>query len=961
MNKQFNIRNQNSVGFKTLGEKKYSTLNLSVVLLIMMAIVVPAAVFAQTGTITGQVFDAETGESLPGATVMIKETNYGAATDVDGRYTVRRVPVGDQVLVVRYIGYHPQEFNLTIEDGESVEQNATLNIDQVEGEDLIIVAQQRGQARALTMQRQSVNIKSVMSSEQLDRMTTTNVSDALSRMAGMHGGTNIRGVGSGMSNVTIDGQRMGTTGDNRSVDLSSISSDMVRDLEVIKVITPDMDADALAGVINVSTRRPIGGNRDINVRLGGGSIPRYQDVVGSSARASFSFGDSPRDNFSYALNFSYQRTPSVSESINHSWTIRNFGDGPVDLLSGLTTTLQFNPRERYGTGAQLTFQPTDRTTFHVQGMFNIMTGESTRYGKNYNPTARGWVTQDSTTLSSPTCISCSGSVSYNAQMEPSTTNQYTFRAGGRHLFDSFDMDYNLGWGHSRAFGERYGFNFSSGGHNFKTNTDDRHHPTYSVLTHPNTLFPRSRDFDLSSVDNRWDEDYDNELSATIDFNVPATLGSFKFGASSRMTLKDGNSERYDMQFRNPARLSNLDVIGDGWTIMDRPHATYNIPWLMDLDAGREFYKSQYPNMRLDEETWAHHRETQTYYAKEHTSALYGMTTLTYDWIKFLGGLRFEYADNTYTGRDGETDIGGRFLGATDTTAVNRNAFLFPNAQFVFSLSNLTSVRIAYSRSIGRPSFTQLSPTRMLHHYFTRITRGNPELNPMTSNNFDFIFEHYFMNVGEFTVGLFYKDLNDFVYRATRFINADYVGAEAAYQGWDDVTYFNGDEATVYGAEVSWQQSLEFLPGFLSNLSTFANYTHTRSVTEIDERPEKVSMTGQRPHMVNSGLDYNQGGFSASVFFSWSTPQLNSYGDPRPVPEIPYINQGQVVYFDGYSDGRRNLSAALRYRISNNFRIWLDANNLLAEQVANYNYDREYYPSSIRYFTRNFSLGIRYNL
>ncbi|MEX0686657.1 MAG: carboxypeptidase-like regulatory domain-containing protein, partial [Balneolales bacterium] len=164
---------------------------VSVILFLLLFAIISPEVYAQTATITGEVTDAETGEALAGATVLVKGTSQGVATDIDGRYTLRRAPVGDQVLVYRYIGYITQEIPITIISGDNPEQNVQLSGDHIEGDDLLVIGHQRGQSRALTRQRESVNIRSVMSSERIDRMTVTTVSGALARVAGMHGGTNI--------------------------------------------------------------------------------------------------------------------------------------------------------------------------------------------------------------------------------------------------------------------------------------------------------------------------------------------------------------------------------------------------------------------------------------------------------------------------------------------------------------------------------------------------------------------------------------------------------------------------------------------------------------------------------------------------------------------------------------------------------------------------------------------------
>ena len=69
---------------------------------------------AQTGTISGTVMDARTGESLPGANVLIENTLLGAASEADGRFTIEEVPVGTYILRARFIGFQEAVQQVTV-------------------------------------------------------------------------------------------------------------------------------------------------------------------------------------------------------------------------------------------------------------------------------------------------------------------------------------------------------------------------------------------------------------------------------------------------------------------------------------------------------------------------------------------------------------------------------------------------------------------------------------------------------------------------------------------------------------------------------------------------------------------------------------------------------------------------------------------------------------------------------
>lgn len=918
-----------------------------------------------SGTIFGEVREAGTGETLPGANVLIRGTSLGSATDVDGRFVLRRIPEGDHILVVRFMGYLTQELPITVVDNERVEVNVEMVGDFIEGDEVYVVARQRGQARSLTLQRQSVNIRSVVSSEQMDRFADVSVEGSLQRIAGMgHGGANIRGVGRGSSTITLDGQRMGSTGGaDRTVDLSTISADMVQQLEVIKVITPDMNADALSGVINISTRRPIGGDRTLNARLGGGYNSRFLGQVGPIMRSSLSYGDSPSNRFSYGVNFSYQRDTPASEWVRTNWTLRNFEEieGVSEVLNNLRSEMQFDPRDRFGAGMQFTMQPTERTTYHVQLNFNYQISRREQHGMSWEP--QNYITPFETgDIGQPNNPGRNGDLRYNTQLRDANIYQYTSQVGARHRFDHFDMEYKLGWGHGRQIQDTYDVQFRGGNRHAYMVSYDKGvlQPELEFTTRGSRHhFPFLRQFDFQGVDQRWSFNKDNEFTGTLDFDVPFSKGSLKFGTSALMTFKDGFSERYNNNFERVMSLQDFDrFIKADYRVFDRQHQTYHLPFIVDLHAIRDWYHTNRPHFDMNRETWAIEAETSFYDAYEHTFGTYGMGRYNLGRFTLFGGLRVEHTMVNYNARSGVIGHEGEFWGAVDTTASNNYTNLFPNAQVVYALGRMANLRFAYSRSIGRPTLDQLSPFFLRNYSNETLRHGNPNLEPMLSNNLDIMFEYYFMNVGQFTIGLYYKEMRDFVYRYTEVIRPGENIDENLFSGWRRSTFLNGDEAMVYGIEVAWQQNLDFLPGFLGNLGTYANYSYSYSEADAG-RTEKTRLQDHRPHVVNAGLDYSQGSFSSQISYRWGSPSISSYGDLRAVPAIPDHPRNLLVHFDQYRDAANDLSLTLRYRLTDNFRLWADATNMLNHRSVSYFYNREYYPYTQTLNGRTVSFGIRY--
>ena len=941
----------------------------------------PGETFAQTGLISGTITDAETEETLPGANVIIQGTRYGVSTDVDGRYTIRRVPVGEHTIVVTYMGFEHKSFDVVIEEDVRLNRDVSLQPSLIEGDEIFVLGVQRGQARSLTRQRESINIRNVVSAEQIDRFADQTIGGALQRVAGMgHGGeANIRGIGRGMSRVTVDGQRMGSTGSDRSVDLATISADMVQELDVIKVITPDMSADALSGVINISTRRPIGGERTMNIRGGGGYQPRYLEHTGAGSRLSFSYGDSPDDSYSYGLNFSYQRDPRGSESVHTSWVRegdrQNLGEpyGIVDLVDDVESRYNFGVRQRYGAGGQFTFQPTDRSTYHFQGMFNYQDRKDDMNSVEVAPRSSHYTTPWQT---GPTDTDYGGTMSYDARFQRRDIYQFTLQAGGRHLLDRMDMGYRLGWGHGRSYRDDYRLSWTNDRPmiDFLVNTDDRFHPVLEIAPHSSRItYPGSSAIAVQDfLDYRDTRHTDNEINATLDFEAPYTLGTVKFGASLLSTFQQGRYERYDINWDGREGPANFpQMLNPNWNVFDREGIAYEIPYLIDSDKFIDLFNSRFPNLVKHEINFARSSETSYYDGNENVLATYAMGRLSYGIFTFLGGARVEHFMGSYNAREVMISAGGEYLGATPSDATSDYTHLFPNAQILINITPRTNFRTAYSRSIGRPTFTQLSPYREFDYDSRNVVHGNPNLKPMVSDNLDVLFEHYFMDVGQFTIGLFYKQLSDFVFRESRRLQLegladldDLPDDPEHFVGWNRATYRNGEEAEVYGLEANWQQNLSFLPGFLGNIGTYFNYTYTYSEADIDRLNDRgetvyVRLQNQRPHIVNAGLNYAHGRFTGQISYQWSSPYVTSYASTRAF--APTIQLQERVYFDSYTDGANDLSLTLRYRVTDNFRIWFNGENLTNSRSVNYQYHQDYYPTSQTLSRTRVNLGIQITL
>jgi Ca-activated chloride channel homolog len=120
----------------------------------------------KTGTLTGTVSDATTGDALVGANVVLKNTSFSAAVDINGRYIIKNIPTGKYTVKFSYVGYIPISVKDVIVHADSViKLDAKLNPQQIQGEEVAIAAQAKGQMSAINQQFSPSRILNVVRSE----------------------------------------------------------------------------------------------------------------------------------------------------------------------------------------------------------------------------------------------------------------------------------------------------------------------------------------------------------------------------------------------------------------------------------------------------------------------------------------------------------------------------------------------------------------------------------------------------------------------------------------------------------------------------------------------------------------------------------------------------------------------------------------------------------------------------
>ena len=311
-----------------------------------------------------------------------------------------------------------------------------------------------------------------------------------------------------------------------------------------------------------------------------------------------------------------------------------------------------------------------------------------------------------------------------------------------------------------------------------------------------------------------------------------------------------------------------------------------------------------------------------------------------------------------------------FSNGAAVNQVTRNRFYhwLPSFNLKVGLTPNLITRFAYSKAISRPGFDQLQSTIQIApatgisvFRLDGTTRNsNALLRPVEANQFDLTAEWYFARVGTLTAALFYKDLSNVIVSnvaQTRSYTNNGVTQDVLFVGPQNAE----GHSNVKGFEVSYQQTYDFLPGFLSGLGVQANYTYvdpsnipqgraaqaTSPTTTIDV--SRLPLEGLSKHTVNATVFYEKGPLSLRAAYNWRSKYVLTVRDEI-APFLPI-----------YSGSFGQLDGTILYTVTKQFKIGVQAVNLLDSVTKTYsviNAEGQLAPRSYFKNDRRFALTTR---
>ena len=842
---------------------------------------------AQKGSIKGQITDAQSGETIIGATVMIPGTTTGTRADVQGNYTLK-LPVGRQTIQFSFVGYERQVLNdIDIVSG----QEKTINIKLEKKNRTIKKVVIRGkrisnsETALLTMQRKAATVTDGASSETFKKTGDNDAAVAVSRVTGVSVEDDkyvyVRGLGDRYSKSQLNGVDIpGLDPDRNTVQMDIFPTNLLDNIVIYKTFAPNLPGDFTGGMVDVKTKSFVSGpTTGFKASLG------YTPGMNLNA-GSLCYKGGPLDLL--AMGNQYRKLPISNID---ALPARSSGDGiltdltkkfnpqlaPTSFTSPLNGSISFNRGNRFDKGkSKIGFNTAVNYRYQFRHYDNFQIGRTIKDVDKYV----NELTQLSTTVGqrSEQEVSWSALLGGAVKRKKSecvanflhTQNAVTRAA----IYDTrFPFAINTGLPLKQYvldYSQRSVSNLLLSGKHFASNgwkIDWKLSPTYSRIVEPDvrntTYLFEDGSYQIDNGDGAIPERFYRSLYEINAVAKADARRTFELSEDKSTTLSFGLANTTKNRDYQLLRFIFNNTMGNEWSGNGDEMFDENNLWTPTNKQGTYVRTEE----SLD-------RNPNVYNATQNVAAAYVMNEypLT-DKLKAIYGVRAEKTDMWISGY-------GRFRGEEiDEDKINEKVMdaldILPSVNLVYNLNKKVNLRASYSRTLARPSFKEKSFVSILDPLSNVRFIGNIDLERTNIQNIDLRYENYFGRNEIVSLSAFYKHFNNPIEISSFLLEPN------------DITPRNAGTAHLIGSELELRKNLGFLSNTFKNFSFNTNITVVQSfidmreiiveagadrlygtsddVTEFQSRTANLrtgesldyyrSMFGQSPFVINSGLNY----------------------------------------------------------------------------------------------------------
>lgn len=810
-------------------------------------------------------------------------------------------------------------------------------------EELVVTGSTLRSQEAVRIRRESVAVVDTLTQDDTGDLADETLAEALIRVPGvssmqtLYGEqeaayVSVRGISPDLNFTSFDGMAMFSSANDgdglRRVDLNLIPTQISRTTEVFKTFTPDLDVGAIGGVTNIIPRSALNDPDTTYLDVfgtyqsgkgkyvpGTNSLGDYNDTPwggGVKALLARSFGD--RQQFGVVLSGVYRQktfdytkrnangrvfytpagTPGNADLSN--W------DGQQPLPSLIRPMDYTHFTKTYGGSAQFEYEPIPGLQLSVLGY---------GYRQQEDQTFNQFQVQNYSNLQrlSPEVarLKIGNTTSgYDYDRFENETGGAIFKAVAD-LGDKGSLEFRAGWNinrfHDTDLGAYYAFTPPNSFITF-----DMSGLSDQITIENNDALINIANYRLSTASDLYVDAEMTSKEAKLDYKWNYGGEARGFGFAAGADLRQVETER---DSRTITYVSNSSPMGAVGFVPDISSWMYEYPvvWV-NYD---QFAQSVKPGLAINQTSTNNAAWSADYRYEETVLAGYAALSYATDTFSAVAGLRYDKVDFT---AQSPLATAGRYDG---TFAQRDGGYdqLVPSFIATQRLSDNLRIKAGYSRTLGRPAFGDIARAENVNTQNLTISRGNPDLKPRRSDNFDLAAEYYFGGSGLVSISGFYKKIKDDIFTQTtqQTING------ATY----DVSQpMNASQSTMKGIEFQVvTDAVPYLPGFLEDKVGFSANA-TRMWAEMDYASGKTWV-----HL--DALQY-QADWLVNVSTFYRLPRNGEIRLAYNWKSRSPISLGAYPWTTYWLEERGQLDAAVRYTLADNLIAKFQVNNILEDPV-----------------------------
>ena len=808
------------------------------------------------GVLEGRVLASEDGRPVANARVYVAGMPLDLVTDADGRFRAE-LPAGEHALSVIAAGFSTQTLNaIPVASGETTLRELRLTPAGLELAEFVVLAPfvEGSLAAFVEEKRSSAGIADILGAEQISRAGDSDAAGALKRVTGLTlvdgKFVYVRGLGERYSSALLNGAQIPSPDPTRRVvPLDLFPTDLLSGIVVQKTWSADMPGEFAGGTVQLRTRgapegfllRVQGGIGHADGTTGSDGL-RYDGGGGDWTGADDGSRDAPVGLLTPAPlpPGASAELEALGESLaGQGYAIEDAGIGPDgsvafaigdrfaladgDVGLGYIAALRWSQswdsveeqRRDFSLqpdGSLLPITDIARRSTERAIDTGLFASVAASFGEHHALTATALqVRQTTDEARIDQGLAGSGAIERQTQLEWVENQLRTWQLGGRHALPVL-AGLGVDWLYSRSAASRWSPNVREARYQYSD---------------------AEQAFRFFGVDNRFDDLVDDVDEARLELSLPFALRELavdlKLGASTLDRARRSDIYRFTFSGGRPGDIPFLpieDILSPG-----------NIG----------------PDFRTQLRLQRNGRPTDFYTAEQALDGAWLVADASWgDWRANLGLRREENLQQVVTQPPNNPNAPAQ-VARIDTRDT------LPTGTLTWAYSDAAQLRLAFSETVNRPDFRELSPSFFTDPLLDVTTGGNPDLRPAAVENLDLRWEYYFSATESVSVALFRKTIQDPI-EVVRQPGSGFL-----------LTLENGTVAENTGIEVDLYKNLgvvrgrRWLPAFLGRLPWDALYlgaNYARIESEVDLGSAQGIQTnrvrplqGQSPYVANLTLSW----------------------------------------------------------------------------------------------------------